>query len=354
MIQNKFITYSIESTLKEDIQNKNLRDDAIAFVKENGNSSIYANGDKYYFSKFEYNGDANTRARVVLDKNVVSTGKFTTIKITSKANIDCTVQLYFEEALVNEATTTADITTSMSIAEITQAIYDSFDGYAASDDGFTITKVSSDTLHINKGTATNDCEFYVSISDGDGIATNFVTCSNVEGYKNVLTQDMINNTNTIYEMRYVYDLDGKTITVPNYSYIDYNGGYYVNGVLNEKAPINVELGHMFYNKSLNRPTYWNGTEYLDANGNRTNDVKLSTVNNVTIEASGLSTPVLMTEMLLINTTSNGGKTLVTQKSGKYYSSFTCNSLKAKDVVTDGENRYRVGIALGMYNLTQIP
>lgn len=354
MIQNKFITYSTESTLKEDIQNKNLRGDAIAFVKENGNNSVYANGDQYYFGKFEYNGDTSTRARVVLERNQVSSGKFTVIKVTNKATVDCTVQLYFDEGLVEEATTTANITTSMSIAEITQAIYDSFDGYAASDDGFIITKYNDNTIHINKGTAEKECEFYVSMYDENGVANNFVTCSNVEGYKNLLTQDMINNTNTIYEMRYVYDLDGKTITVPNYSYIDYNGGYYINGVINQTAPINVELGHMFYNKTLQRPTYWNGTEYLDANGNRTNDVKLNTVNNVTIETSGLSTPVLMTEMLSINTTSNGGKILVAQKSGKYYSQFTCNSLKAKDIVTDGENRYRVGITLGMYNLTQIP
>lgn len=57
--------------------------------------------------------------------------------------------------------------------------------------------------------------------------------------KNVLTQAMINEPNTIYEIRYDFDLDGEEITLPEYCGLRFNGGSFNNGKCNFKS-----LGHI--------------------------------------------------------------------------------------------------------------
>lgn len=55
---------------------------------------------------------------------------------------------------------------------------------------------------------------------------------NLVGGKNVLTQDMISNENTIYIIQYDYDLNGATITIPQGSVLNFEGGQLKNGTLN--------------------------------------------------------------------------------------------------------------------------
>ena len=50
--------------------------------------------------------------------------------------------------------------------------------------------------------------------------------------KNVLYQDMINKENTIYEIRYDFDLNGAEITVPEGCVLDFQGGSINNGHIN--------------------------------------------------------------------------------------------------------------------------
>lgn len=49
--------------------------------------------------------------------------------------------------------------------------------------------------------------------------------------KNILTQDMINNPNTIYEIRYDFDLNGKTINIREGCVLKFVGGQLKNGIL---------------------------------------------------------------------------------------------------------------------------
>lgn len=53
--------------------------------------------------------------------------------------------------------------------------------------------------------------------------------------KNILYQDMFTQSNTIYEIRYDFDLNGQDITLPNNSYIEYNGGSISNGNIIDNA-----------------------------------------------------------------------------------------------------------------------
>ena len=47
--------------------------------------------------------------------------------------------------------------------------------------------------------------------------------------KNILTADMINKPNTIYEIRYDFDLDGKIITIPKNCILHFISGKFYNG-----------------------------------------------------------------------------------------------------------------------------
>lgn len=55
---------------------------------------------------------------------------------------------------------------------------------------------------------------------------------NIIDGKNVLSQDVINDENTIYEIRYDFDLQTETINIPNNSILKFNGGSINNGIIN--------------------------------------------------------------------------------------------------------------------------
>lgn len=59
--------------------------------------------------------------------------------------------------------------------------------------------------------------------------------------KNILTQDMINEPNTVYEIRYDFDLNGETINIPNGCTLQFSGGKISNGLLisNNTRVINI-------------------------------------------------------------------------------------------------------------------
>lgn len=48
----------------------------------------------------------------------------------------------------------------------------------------------------------------------------------------ILTQDQINTSDTIYEIRYDFDLNGTPITIPSNSTLKFNGGSFSNGTIN--------------------------------------------------------------------------------------------------------------------------
>lgn len=96
----------------------------------------------------------------------------------------------------------------------------------------------------------------------------------VEG-KNVLTQDMINEANTIYEIRYDFDLNGATINIPEGCILRFNGGMIRNGTINGTCTIidTVEKYQIFQNIEF-QGTFINTViypEYFGAIGNDTVD-----------------------------------------------------------------------------------
>lgn len=55
--------------------------------------------------------------------------------------------------------------------------------------------------------------------------------------RNILTQNMINNANTIYEVRYDFDLGGKEIIIPKGCVLDFRGGSISNGSISGSGSI---------------------------------------------------------------------------------------------------------------------
>lgn len=55
---------------------------------------------------------------------------------------------------------------------------------------------------------------------------------NMMGQVNLLEQSMINEPNTIYEIRHIFCLDGATITIPENCILLFKGGQFNNGIIN--------------------------------------------------------------------------------------------------------------------------
>ena len=77
-----------------------------------------------------------------------------------------------------------------------------------------------------------DREYNPEIASGKGYKIlrknwNIVNSNNI----NLLTQDMINDSNTIYEIRYDFNLNGQTITIPEGCVLKFDGGSLSNGTV---------------------------------------------------------------------------------------------------------------------------
>lgn len=101
--------------------------------------------------------------------------------------------------------------------------------------------------------------------------------------KNILTQDMINKPNTIYEIRYDFDLNNTTINIPKNCTLEFNGGKFQNGrtILDDTSILpygcligkyfsNVEgtyrKGQCIFEDTFNKPIWFNGIKWVDATG----------------------------------------------------------------------------------------
>ena len=116
--------------------------------------------------------------------------------------------------------------------------------------------------------------------------------------ENVLTQDMINKSNTIYEIRYDFDLNGEEITIPEDCVLDFQGGSFSNGIIvGNNTIIQAPLISIFYpNIEINGS--WNTTkshpEWFGAEGDGNNDDT-----NAIISAINVSSHVIFNKIYKI-------------------------------------------------------
>lgn len=91
-----------------------------------------------------------------------------------------------------------------------------------------------------------------------------------DGLMNLLTQDMINEPNTIYHIQYDYDLNGQTITVPEGCTLEFEGGSLIDSAATKGSiVINGAMIYPTYNALGNEVTITgnpaNGTMKWDGN-----------------------------------------------------------------------------------------
>lgn len=85
-----------------------------------------------------------------------------------------------------------------------------------------------------------------------------VTVEGVTTTKNILTQAMINEANTIYKIQYDYDLNGATITVPAGCALEFDGGSISNGKLSGTLTNIIGSNYQIFNNITFAGT-WNGS-----------------------------------------------------------------------------------------------
>ena len=132
---------------------------------------------------------------------------------------------------------------------------------------------------------------------------------------NILNQDMINEENTIYEVRYVFDLNGQVINVPSNCIIFFNGGKFINGTVNLNgaklgsvggyAQDNIETLGDGIPAGTTRWTsdgyieWWNGTKWFNPY-TTLNDALIQNLNNVADSFNQVNTNI-QTIVTQINT-----------------------------------------------------
>ena len=140
--------------------------------------------------------------------------------------------------------------------------------------GGTITNLADDEdiQSVNDGTGSNVLKFanreYNPVNfSGKGYK---ILRKNIQDGKNILIQEMINDPNTVYEIRYDFDLDKKTINIPAGCIIFFNGGLIKNGTVNAnycyfryleyKCFDNIIIKNRILNKSLSAVAFGFGVD----------------------------------------------------------------------------------------------
>jgi hypothetical protein len=90
---------------------------------------------------------------------------------------------------------------------------------------------------------------------------------------NVLTQEMINQANTIYEIRYNFDLNKQTITIPDNCVLKFNGGMLTNGTINcNNCSIDADKNaHIFDLSIALNDVHYLSAKWFGAKGDLVND-----------------------------------------------------------------------------------
>lgn len=142
-----------------------------------------------------------------------------TVSYTPSYSGDITITINGKATTVSLDVAT-DTTTTIIATKIGTALKASLDDYDVS--------VSSSTIVLTRNNSQSATPS--SIDVGNTTAGISVKDSITKGERrNILTQDMINKPNTIYEIRYNYDLINSTITLLENCVLKFNGGFLSNG-----------------------------------------------------------------------------------------------------------------------------
>lgn len=173
---------------------------------------------------------------------------------------------------INGKTTTValdvatDTTTTIIATKIGTAIKESLDDYDVS--------VSSNTIVLTRNNSKYASPSSIDVGNTTaGISVkDSITKSEC---RNVLTQDMINKPNTVYEIRYDFDLDGESIQMFNNCILTFKGGSFKNGKIIGEHTVIDSLPVLIFNNIDLSGSYICSTSYSEWLGAKTNDKSIN-------------------------------------------------------------------------------
>nr|DAT77988.1 MAG TPA: hypothetical protein [Caudoviricetes sp.] len=145
---------------------------------------------------------------------------------TSSGNISITVN---DKVITINLDSTTDTTPAIVATKIAAALKSSLDDYNVS--------VSSNRITLTRHNVSSVFPVSINVSNTSAvISVNDSITKNVR--KNILTQDMINDPNTIYEIKYDFDLNNADIIIRDNSVLYFNGGKLLNGSWKYSSKVN--------------------------------------------------------------------------------------------------------------------
>ena len=216
---------------------------------ENGNSLVYLKDRVYDPISFSGKGYKILRKNIQ-SINIVST-KITITEVPSSDGI-LSFTINSKETQVAVSTTT-DNTTELVAQKVATALQDSMTEYNVSIDASLIilTRKSSDSVTPS----------VFSASTTGVVCT--ITDSTKRESRNILMSNMINQPNTIYEIRYNFDLDDKIITIPNNCVLYFTSGKFYNGSISMDNTIVSTLYEDVLSEVNISGSYYNIQKYIE-------------------------------------------------------------------------------------------
>lgn len=207
-------------------------------VEEDGTQVLKLSDRVYSPEKFSGKGYK------ILRKNIKQVSiAVTTISITSVPTTDGDISFTIngvETPVTMEVAT--DSTTDLVAQKVASALQESIAEYDVSIDAslITLTRKSSGSVTPS----------VFSASTTGVVCT--VTDVTKRELRNILSPNMINQPNTIYEIRYDFDLDGATLEIYNDCILEFKGGKIKNGILKGKnTQLNAAPSLIFNNVTFN-------------------------------------------------------------------------------------------------------
>lgn len=199
-------------------------DEDLVSIKEEGNYVLKFADKTYDPQKFSGKGYKILRRNIKPESIAV-----TKIRVESAPLADGTLSFTIngkETQVVVFAS--IDNTTSLVAQKVASVLQESMEWY----DNVSVD-ASLITLTRKPGNSVTPSAFSTSTT---GVVCT-ITDSTKREYRNILTPVMINQPNTIYEIRYDFDLNNTEITIPEGCILDFQGGNFSNGILHTDKTI---------------------------------------------------------------------------------------------------------------------
>lgn len=224
-----------ERTVVEGNVNNNPDEEDLTSKMDSNNREVLSLKDREY-NPLEFSG----KGYMILRKNIQEvTCAITKIQVTKAPTTDGYVSIIINGVETHvDLLASTDNTVALVAKKIADKLSETMDEYVTSIDGALVTCTSRFGGDVTASS-------FSSVSTGSEAT---VSESSKTELRNLLTAAMISEPNTIYEIRYDFDLDGNAIKIPEKCTLRFVGGLIANGeIIYNKTYIDVLNSGIFKN-----------------------------------------------------------------------------------------------------------